>query len=200
MTKEEILKVGSQVYGTQGRPDYTKGLYKQSNKLPENCRILDIGGQIGGSAIVFALTVKERGGLVYSINPGFVRREQWPEKYKEYEKKNKIAGDLQSFMDNVTKFSAEGYVIPLLGSSEEVLNRWDNRLFDMIYVDACHTYEAAKVDCKWLEHTKNNALACFDDFGSGVQKAATEYFASHSEWKSCEKYGITSYKKGNISN
>lgn len=194
MTKEVILKVALQVEGVSHRPEYAESLYVESARLPENCRILDIGGFVGGSSVVFALTVKGRAGLVYTINPGFVSPDKYPDKYKKYP----IEGTLHEFIENVTKFGAEGYVIPLLGSSEEVLSRWDGRLFDMVYIDAWHSYEAVKIDIQWLKHTKKNALACFDEFGPGIKEAAFEYFSLHKEWKSNNVPGIVTFQKGEL--
>ena len=178
INKEDIIAVSKQLPHIAGRQDFVENLYHQVNKMPDNCRILDIGGFLGGSSIVFALTVKDRGGLVYTINPAFCRTEQWG-RYSNYH----LSGDLHSFMENITKASMEGYIFPIIGSSEEVLGRWDGRLFDMILIDGDHGSEAVQKDLGWLKYTKENALLFFDDFGSAVKEVALKFFPSHPEWQ-----------------
>ena len=183
--KNKILEIAQQIPGTMDRLDYAERLYLIAKELPENCRILDIGGLYGASAIVFALTVKDRGGLVYTINPGFTNPKKWPKEYKLLG----VRGDIYIFLENITKCGVEGYVFPLAGTSEEVLNRWDGRLFDMIFIDGCHQYEFVKTDCQWLKYAKENAIVAFDDWDDGnleqseVEKAGCEYLKKNSEWK-----------------
>ena len=202
MTEKEVLEVASKMVHIGPRTGFAKSIYTEANKMPKDCRILDIGGFMGGSSITMALTVKDRGGLVYTINPSFTPEGDKNKKYLDMGMP--LAGDLDSFMGFVKTFGAEGYVIPLIGSSEEILAKHDGSLFDMVFIDAWHVYEATKIDVKWLDYTKENAIAQFDDFAGGVEKAATEYFSEHKEWKRItdqafyHKHGVAVFQKGDF--
>ena len=53
----------------------------------------------------------------------------------------------------------------------------------MVYVDGCHEYESVKIDLRWLEYTKDHAIAMFDDWIAPVKQACDEYFTEHTNWK-----------------
>lgn len=178
MDKKKILEHASQIGGTKGRSDYALHLFEIANKLPKDCRILEIGSAAGGSATTMALTVKERNGVVFAIDPIFVPPSLRGSRYKKFD----LLGDLYSFIWNVSMHEAEGYVIPLPGSSEEVLKRWDGRLFDLIFIDGDHTYSSVKIDLQWSKYTKVQAYIAIDDLMVEPRKACQEFLKEHLEW------------------
>jgi hypothetical protein len=192
MDKAQILEIANSIPGTSGRMDYASNLIDRVNVLPENCRILEVGAQYGGSAITMALTVKERGGMVFSVDPCFIRPKARPESYRALP----VMGNLHSFIWNVALHRVEGYVIPLPGTSEEVLQRWDGRLFDLVFIDGDHTYPSVKIDLQWLQFTKPQAWILFDDWIVPVKQAADEFFGMHGEWNLITEEIPRAYKKG----
>ena len=182
MDKSEIIRRSQLVPGTKSRPDYAELLYKVAKRLPNNSRILEIGGMIGGSASVFALTIKDRGGLIYSIDPGFWSKQEQLQNYASI--RDVVLGDLYKFLKNLILTEAEGYIIPLPGTSKEVFARWKGKIFfDLVFIDGLHTYEGVKIDMQWLEYVKQGGLCLFDDWLEGIKKACDEYMVLHPEWK-----------------
>jgi len=188
MTKEEVINIAKQIPGTAGRPDYIGYIYDMAQLLPENCRILEIGAMVGGSASAWALSIKDKGGLVYSIEPGFM---------KDKTKYPWVLGNLYAYMRNIITSGAEGFCIPLPGSSEEVLKRWHGKvLFDLVFIDGHHVYDAVKIDMQWLQHTKPAAFCFFDDWLPGIEKACAEYMKDHPEWVNLEpRHAMKRFKK-----
>lgn len=181
MEKSEIIRRSQLVPGTGGRPDYAEHLYEAAMRLPNNSRILEIGAYQGGSGSVFALANKDRGGLVYSIDPGFWSRQ---EQLQKYDPAMAVMGDLRGYLKNLILTEAEGYCIPLPGTSEEVFKRWKGEIFfDMVFIDGWHTYEGAKIDLQWLKYIKPNGFCVFDDWLEGIEKAWKEYRDLHPEWE-----------------
>jgi len=179
MDRQKIINIANSIPGTQTRIDYIECLIDMANRLPENCRILEIGACAGGSAITMALTVKERNGIVFTIDPGFREVIYWPEEYK----KIGPVANLHQVIYNAFIHGVSGHVIPLPGTSKDILNQWDgSRLFDLIYIDGEHSYEAVKIDMQWAKHTTQKAYIMLDDWIDVVEKACIEYIVENPQW------------------
>lgn len=134
----------------------------------------------GGSGVLMALTVKERGGVVYSVDPCFVPDSERPEFYSDFP----ILGSLEGYLYAADKFGCEDIMIPLAGTTEEVLPRWpSDRKLDLVYIDGDHTYECVKSDLQWLQFAKEKAIVAFDDWIVPVAEAVDEYMNEHKDWK-----------------
>lgn len=77
----QMLKLGT----SGSKRDLAVCMFKAANNLPSFCRILVIGSGSGYLDIALALTVKERGGMVFSIEPGFIKRSKQKEIFKDYD-------------------------------------------------------------------------------------------------------------------
>ena len=64
--------------------------------------------------------------------------------------------------------------------SDELINEYDNNTFDMIYIDADHSYQSTKNNIlKWFNKIKNNGIVCGHDYHMNeVKKAVDEIFGS----------------------
>jgi len=62
--------------------------------------------------------------------------------------------------------------------SDELANEYDNNTFDMIYIDADHSYESTKNNIlKWFNKIKNRGIVCGHDYHMDeVKKAVDEIF------------------------
>ena len=193
MTKDDVLDKACSVSGPGGRRDYAGNLYDIADQLPENCRILEIGAQFGGSGVLMALTVKDRGGVVYSVDPGFVPVKKRPKYYEDFP----ILATLAQYMETAEKFGCEDIMFPLAGTSVEVIPRWpEERLLDLVFIDGDHTYECVKQDMQWLQFTKFGSMVALDDWIEPVRDACEEYLKDHPEWELVTETIPRCYKHG----
>jgi hypothetical protein len=175
------------------REGWSDTLVNVAKLLPDNCNILEVGSYTGHSSCVLALTIQKRGGFVYTVDPGFVPEEKWPGYYAPF--KADIHGDLKRVIYNGYENKCIGNIIPLPGISRDLIPLWDKRkLLDLIIIDAWHCYEGVIEDVEWCQFAKDNAYLLFDDWITGVEKAALEYLSKHKEWI---KVQDRLYKKGN---
>lgn len=67
-------------------------------------------------------------------------------------------------------------IIECKKSSDEIVNEYNNNTFDMIYIDADHSYESTKNNIlKWFPKVKNEGIICGHDyFMIGVKQAVDE--------------------------
>lgn len=69
-------------------------------------------------------------------------------------------------------------IIECKKKSDELVNEYNNNIFDMIYIDADHSYESTKNNIlKWFSKIKNDGIVCGHDyFMGGVKQAVDEVF------------------------
>lgn len=67
-------------------------------------------------------------------------------------------------------------IIPQRGTSLEICEKFPDKYFDAVFIDACHDYECAKQDIlHWLPKVKTNGiLSGHDAWFPGVSKAIKE--------------------------
>lgn len=87
---------------------------------------------------------------------------------------------LVDYQEATKRFANVEFVI---GTSEQLagLMRFTTTAFDMIFLDAMHTYEDVKADIhRWWPRIRQNGLMVFHDYGHddfpGVKKAVDEIF------------------------
>jgi hypothetical protein len=64
------------------------------------------------------------------------------------------------------RFALRGaQVVIEVGKSEDTLRRYEDKFFDMIYIDADHSYEAVKIDTELAKiKIKDDGVLIFDDY------------------------------------
>ena len=182
----QMLKLGT----NKSKRTLAVCMFKVANKLPLNCRILVIGVAGGYLDITLALTVKERGGMVFSLEPGFIPKAKQEEVFKGYDEKiinvekGISVGSADDYLYHGFQYKVVGHLVPLPGISQQILPIWNKSfLFDLIVIDGRHTTEAVREDMKWAEFTQPQALIAFDDWCKPVIDGAMTYFDKHPEWK-----------------
>lgn len=114
----------------------------------------------------------------------------WEEQAKEIynENSNNKQNTQESFYRNVRmKFANEGNVYIMREYLDECVNYFNNGLFDWVYLDANHSYEACYNDLiKWSTKIKLGGFLCGHDYkathDAGVIKAVGEFVEKH-DWE-----------------
>lgn len=119
-------------------------------------KILELGSWVGGSAITWAQAIRDAGaaGTVVCVDPWeqYVDLEVDANPADENDVYVEMARALASgeaielFRHNVRASGLAGYVTPIRGSSREILPRFLNGEFDLVYVDGDHAYDKVKED------------------------------------------------------
>ena len=175
---DDPLEVSGTLAGTAGRANYAQFLIDFVRKyVPPNGVILEIGTQVGGSAITMALTQKAKGsgGMIHCIDPAFVPLKERPDKYRHYPIGSPVADFIYK---KATEHGIRDNITLHPGLSEEVLQVWKpGKIFDMIYIDGDHTYSSIKIDMQWEQYAKEKCIIVLDDWIKPVAKAAMECMA-----------------------
>jgi predicted O-methyltransferase YrrM len=115
-------------------------------------KILEIGSWAGGSAITFAEAIKKFNqgrGLVICLDPWKLyfdpyRYSELPEEsqivYREMAEALQNGGIFDLFFHNIRAAQQEDLIVPMRGSSNELLPLFCDEWFDLIFVDGDHTY------------------------------------------------------------
>ena len=128
-----------------------EALYTYSKTATEAGPALEIGSYCGKSAVYIGLAVKENDEKLYSVDHHKGSEEQQPgEEYFDpdlIDKTRKGIDTLPFFLDTIRKSDLEGFVIPVVSTSEEAYA--DLKLeFSFIFIDGGHSEEAAQKDYK----------------------------------------------------
>lgn len=83
------------------------------------------------------------------------------------------------FLWYLTQWNNQSTVIPISGYSIESASRFSDLFFDLVFIDANHTYEYVKADVEaWLPKIKKGGTIAGHDYGleGGVKQAVDELF------------------------
>ena len=138
-------------------------LYRLARGLGGTPNLVEIGSYVGGSSQFLAAAASEMQGRLYCIDT-------W-----QNDAVTAGARDTHDeFLNNVARYG--DVVIPLRGQSAVEAHKF-NRVVDLLFVDADHSYEAVKVDLEaWVHRLRAGAVVVFHDYGwaAGVQRAVQE--------------------------
>ena len=144
-----------------------EALYSYTKEFTRDGNALEIGSYCGKSAVYIVLAVKENNQKLYSIDHHKGSEEQQPgEEYFDPDLIN-TEGDgidtLPFFLKTIKDSYLEGYVIPIVSSSEEAHK--DLKMnFNMIFIDGGHSEEAAQTDYKlWSKKINPEGLLAIHD-------------------------------------
>ncbi len=111
--------------------------------------------------------VKENGQKLYSIDHHKGSEEQQPgEEYFDPDLRNKNGDGIDTlpfFLETIQKSDLEGFVIPIVSTSEEAYEDL-NINFDMVFIDGGHSEEAAQKDYDlWTQRINVGGLLAIHD-------------------------------------
>ena len=146
-----------------------EALYSYTKEFTRDGNALEIGSYCGKSAVYIGLAVKENNQKLYSIDHHKGSEEQQPgEEYFDPDLLNKEGNGIDTlpfFLKTIKDSYLEGYVIPVVSSSEEAHK--DLKMnFNMIFIDGGHSEEIAQTDYRMWSRKINpgGALAIHDVF------------------------------------
>lgn len=153
--------------------------------------IVEIGSAHGASSIIFAETVKDKGGKLFCID-------NYPEDYYGQEKFGKYAR--QAFMQNVMKPYSKYVTFLEYPSSEAIIRvrELTDGEIDLLFIDGDHSYEAVREDCElYLPLLRSGGHVGFHDYNNpafgGVKRAAD---AACGTWGEARKFwDLTIFRK-----
>lgn len=160
-TFKEVVAVCDTISGWMD-PGSLKILYGLAEKLPRNCRVLEIGVYRGKSLALWALMAAPKGGRVWGLD---IFREN---------KQNKDCPDIDVVYKDLYKKIKNFDLIK--GDSSVLTARFPLAHFDLIFIDACHDYEPVLQDIQVsLPLLKMGGVLCGHDYGHGpIKKAIKE--------------------------
>lgn len=144
-------------------------LYRLARGLPEGSTIVELGSYLGRSTCFIAEGIGERDITFYTVdtfeNQGMT--EGLRDTFEEF------AGNTARYGDKITVRR---------GASHDLVHvfRREGVQIDLLWIDACHKYEACKRDIKdWLPLVNEGGTVCFHDYyvelpDHGVKRAVDE--------------------------
>ena len=144
-----------------------EALYSYTKEFTRDGNALEIGSYCGKSAVYIGLAVKENNQKLYSIDHHKGSEEQQPgEEYFDPDLLNKEGNGIDTlpfFLKTIKDSYLEGYVIPVVSSSEEAHK--DLKMnFNMIFIDGGHSEEAAQTDYKlWSKKINPDGVLAIHD-------------------------------------
>ncbi|MBU2551974.1 MAG: class I SAM-dependent methyltransferase [Proteobacteria bacterium] len=128
---------------------------------------LEIGSYCGKSAIYLGTGVKERGGVLFSIDHHRGSEEQQPgEEYFDPDLLDPRTGRIDTFSHfraSLEKAGLEDTVVPLVCRSETAARSWATPL-SLVFIDGGHAFETAYTDYNsWAGHLMPGGLLLIHD-------------------------------------
>ncbi len=136
--------------------------------------IADVGCFTGMATIIFANGIRDRSGKIYAID--------WFKGQENLSVSSDTFDIKMVLEDNVRNNKLEDYVEVIKGLSVDVSKQFENNFFDIIFIDAFHSYKSVKADIgAWYPKLKIGGIMCGHDYisvsvHSGVWKAVMEKF------------------------
>ena len=133
----------------------------------------------------------------------------WLDSENIYENDKKFSQEKQDLMYNnlVNKYSQDSRVKLIKHDSSSLSSKYDDSYFDLVFVDADHSYEGSKKDINmWYNKVRSGGILCghdYEDFGVnidgkyykfGVIKAVNEFVKNNN----LEDKLFVTPKKGNL--
>jgi MMP 1-O-methyltransferase len=148
-------------------PKEGEALYNFAKQYTLNGSCLEIGSYCGKSAVYLGKAAKENDQKLYSIDHHKGSEEQQPgEEYFDPDLRNKDGDGIDTlpfFLETIEKSGLEGFVIPIVSTSEEAYEDL-NINFDMVFIDGGHSEKAAQKDYDlWTQRINVGGLLAIHD-------------------------------------
>ena len=154
-------------------------LVKEGEKLPNNSQVLEIGSGLGLSMICFASGAKDKNIQFTTIDPFDVYINVCQDGRKQ--KIDQV--NIEHFKANIKQCGINVDIIR--AKSDDVVNKFKDNFFDLIYIDGSHKYSDVKNDLiNYTPKVKEGGILLGHDYSPiypQVQKAVDEVFGQKIE-------------------
>lgn len=145
------------------------------SRLDSGFKVLEIGSWLGqGSTRVLIEQARKKGGEVYCVDTwkGNANVQQHQDIVRDYDV-------LGTFLQNVVHCGGQDIVKTLVMSSNDAAQFMRDATFDLIFIDADHSYHAVLQDVRaWLPKVKPGGILCGHDCEGRVSEFGKERLAS----------------------
>lgn len=148
-------------------PDEGARLYAAANDRAPFGACVEIGGYCGKSAVYLGTACAAHGELLFSIDHHRGSEENQPGwEYHDPEIWDEAAGAVDTlpfFRETIRKAGLEGTVVPIVGRSIDIAQRWQTPL-SFLFIDGGHTMEHALNDYRgWTPHLMAGGILAIHD-------------------------------------
>lgn len=153
-----------------------KGLIKILEMgLKDDIKVLEIGSWKGLSSSIIAKVIKAKNGCLFSVDT--FEGSEGVDFHKLESKKKDI---LHTYICNMKYFQLDEIAKPMKMYSFEAADILADDEFDIIFIDASHTYENVKNDIKsFLPKLKKGGIICGDDCEDYYKNLPSEIIEKH---------------------
>jgi len=145
------------------------------SRLTPGFTILEIGSWLGqGSTTVLIAEATKKQGIIYCVDTwmGNPNVERHQEIVRDYDV-------LGAFLQNVASAGGQRVVRTLVMSSEEAASIVRDSVFDLVFIDADHSYTATLRDIRtWLPKVKPGGILCGHDCEGRIEDFGRERLRS----------------------
>ena len=153
-----------------------ESIYKEIvEKSKDVAHFVEIGAWLGKSTSYMAVEIANSGKQIKfdAIDTWEGSKGSWDE--KDYN----LNEPYQKFLDNID--SIKEFINPIRGWSYDVVDKYEDKSLDFIFIDGAHDYESVKRDIKdWFPKLKKGGTIGGHDYNEkdwpGVVQAVNEYF------------------------
>ncbi len=141
-------------------------------------RIIEIGSWTGnGSTTAIVEELANGGGVLYCVDTW--RGNRNVKRHQDMVQQYDIFG---TFMHNVDKAGGQGFVKPIVMSSEEAASVISDHTFDLVFIDADHSYDETMKDIRfWLPKVVPGGIICGHDCEARAEDVGREKLLKHKD-------------------
>jgi len=156
-------------------------IYKDlAYSIPDNSKILELGVWKGRSLCSIADIIKEKNLKVWAIDT-FEGTDSTPYEKNHLAEEAKRINIQDIFEQNIKDFGLQDYITVIKGSTFDKHILFEDKTFDLLFLDADHSFEAVVKDIKnWYPKVKSHGIFSGHDIAwSSVENAVCEYFGKN---------------------
>lgn len=164
-------------------------LFLLADKIWSNRPIIcEIGVWKGKSSYIFATAIRDRVGILYSIDPfdgdgDLASKDSYQKQIEQMS-----VSLLQNFQDTMKRYDLLGNIKILPYLSSRSRKNFEERKIDLLFIDGNHDYELVKQDyLLWSDLVVSGGVLALHDVGAahvdGPKRVMEEFVVGNPQWK-----------------